>query len=527
MIISIVTNFFLNKLFVLAIDSIAVFLALLVFKDNFKGKANRIYLITTVLMISWVTFAYIPRLIGQTSHDIALILLRIAWFATPLFFASLYLLGVCLINEERKYKNLSRIVAGAGIGLSLAAGFSKTVIAGFQFMEFGIIRINYGSSTIPFLAGISFLIGATIFPLLKERAILGNRKIQYFAVGLVIFYTFNAIFNIALPMFWDISRFYFLGDYSTLILLSFIAYAIVKHRLFEIKIFITELLVVSIWAFGLIRALLAETLKEGIINGAFLALLIIFGILLIRAVSDEIRQKEEIKKLSAYKSELLSIVSHQIKNPLAIVKGYASLINDKTISDPRAVEETAKKIKAAADKLLKILNNLLDFHHIEEGKMHYEFQRLGLNDLLKNVVNDFQIVAKQKGLDFVFESAPSEIYVNADIYKLSQVFQNLIDNSIKYTDSGWVKVKIENANPGADASVLIIVSDSGRGMNRDLSGRLFEKFQRGVKEKEILGTGLGLYICKEIVQAHQGAVWAESEGEGKGSKFFVRLKTTE
>ncbi len=111
--------------------------------------------------------------------------------------------------------------------------------------------------------------------------------------------------------------------------------------------------------------------------------------------------------------------------------------------------------------------------------------------------------------------------VKADEEKLRQVIQNLIDNALKYTEKGWIRVSMETA---AD-QVLVSVSDSGRGISKELLPRLFEQWTRDSKAaKEIQGTGLGLYIAKEIMKAHSGEIWAESPGEGNGSTFNIRLK---
>jgi histidine kinase len=110
--------------------------------------------------------------------------------------------------------------------------------------------------------------------------------------------------------------------------------------------------------------------------------------------------------------------------------------------------------------------------------------------------------------------------IKVDKMRFSQVIQNLIDNAIKYTNQGWVKVSLQKENN----SVLITVADSGIGMSKELQQKLFGEFVRDPSiKKEIRGTGLGLYIAKYIVETHQGKIWAESEGEGKGSKFYVRI----
>ncbi len=238
-------------------------------------------------------------------------------------------------------------------------------------------------------------------------------------------------------------------------------------------------------------------------------------------ILDNVDLFEQTKQLSSYKTELLSIVAHQLKNPLVVIKGYSSLVDDQTINDIATMKEVFKKIKLSSDKLIMLLNNLLDLHHIEEGKMHYEMQPVELNKMLKDIVDNFQIVAKQRKLNLIFKPFPKDVNINADPYKISQVFQNLIDNSLKYTPEGWVEIDI--LNDAEENSILVKIFDSGLGMSKELVGKLFQKFSRGVEEQQILGTGLGLYISKEIVEMHGGKIWAESDGEGKGSRFFVKL----
>ena len=141
---------------------------------------------------------------------------------------------------------------------------------------------------------------------------------------------------------------------------------------------------------------------------------------------------------------------------------------------------------------------------------------------LKEIIDDFQFVAKQKNLALIFESEQKGIKIKGDDFKLSQVFRNLIDNAIKYTEKGWVKIKL-TTNDLQPATALITVSDSGRGMSKESITNLFQKFFRRIEDERILGSGLGLYISRKIVEDHKGRIWAESEGEGKGSKFFVLL----
>ena len=180
------------------------------------------------------------------------------------------------------------------------------------------------------------------------------------------------------------------------------------------------------------------------------------------------------------------------------------------------------------------MNNLLDLRKIEEGKMEYQFGETDIVKLVSDIADDFEVIAEQKGLKLEFQSATASLKIKADQARIREVFQNLISNAIKYTDKGYVKVSLSDEgqeihsnilqNVGMN-SVVISVEDSGRGMSEELRQKIFQQFARDEQAaKEIQGVGLGLYIAKEIVTAHHGEIWAESDGEGKGSRFFVRLK---
>ena len=143
--------------------------------------------------------------------------------------------------------------------------------------------------------------------------------------------------------------------------------------------------------------------------------------------------------------------------------------------------------------------------------------------MIRDMVEELRPLATEKNLDLSFTTELREISVNADAPKLKQVFQNLVDNAIKYTPQGFVRVKVKDEHQ--KGTVLVVVSDSGLGIAEALIPFLFDEFVRDDRvKKEIRGTGLGLFIARKIIEAHGGTVWAQSEGENKGSKFFIRMK---
>lgn len=232
--------------------------------------------------------------------------------------------------------------------------------------------------------------------------------------------------------------------------------------------------------------------------------------------------KKGNKELDKIASEFISFVAHQMKSPLVAIKGYADLLaGDQYGKIPAEAKAVILKIRAASQRSLDLAENLLDLKRIEEGKMKYNFETLDLNKLIQDVCDELQTLAEKKKLKLEFQLAENA-KAYGDKQTLHQVIQNLVDNAIKYTDKGFVRIEIEEKGKNK----IIKVSDSGRGMSKEILGVAFDKFTREAKVHQIIsGTGLGLFIAKNIIDDHGGRIWAESEGEGKGSQFYISIKS--
>jgi len=321
----------------------------------------------------------------------------------------------------------------------------------------------------------------------------------------------------------------------TLIFLGMTAYAIVRHHLFSLKIIATQALVVVLWIILFAKIWVGNTSAEMLTDATVFTASLIIGILLVRSVEREVKQREELERLNTqiesknkqleelgrFKSELLSLASHQIRSPLGAIKGFISLIVGGSygqVSDQ--AKETLKKVQHSADELISLINTLLDVRKVEEGKMEYQFAKTDLKQMMDEVIDLMSPVAAAKKLELTFDAPAGEVFVSADREKLKQVIQNLVDNAIKYTPSGFVKASLAVESGKAVATV----ADSGLGFSAALAPYLFEEFIRDERvKKEIRGTGLGLYIARKIVEAHAGTLNAISGGEGKGSTFVVKI----
>ncbi len=388
-------------------------------------------------------------------------------------------------------------------------------------------------------AYIAVCVAVILFNLLKEYFKSdGFRKIQlqYFILGVTIFFVTGIITTAIIPLMTGESSYYDIAAYASFFWVALTAMAIFKYNLFNIKVIATELLMFLVWISIFINFIVANSLREKFVFGGLLLFLLAFGILLVRSVLREVAQRERLEKLTEdlqkaneelkrteqLKAEFFSFAAHQVKSPMAVIKGYATLIGDGTLAGVpmEKIAEVAKKIGAAASRTLAMVNNLLDMRKIEEGRMAYAFQETDVVAPTKAIVEDLGTLAKDKGLEMTFESSQDEIVMNIDLQKFSQVIQNLIDNAVKYTDAGWIKVRLN----AVDGNVLFEVSDSGRGFSKEFAAKMFEQFARDpALAQDTKGTGLGLFIAKQIVEAHGGTIWAFSEGEGAGSTFSVKM----
>ena len=423
--------------------------------------------------------------------------------------------------QNFKYLKVKAFLLYLGAAIISYFALTTNLIVNFVYLKYPNISSLAGKLDFLGRLYISVCIALILINLLKEYFKSDGFKklqLQYFILGVAIFFITGIITTAIIPLIIGESPYYDITAYASFIWVGLTAMAIFKYHFLNIKIIATQFLVFIIWVVSLINFIMQDSFREYLLTGGSLIFMVIAGILLIRSVIKEVAQREQIEKLSVYKSELLSVVAHQIRNPLVAIKGYTSL---GIIGVQSKKNEIFMKINSAAEKLINLLNNLLDLHHIEEGKMSYDFNKIEMNKFLKEIIDDFKFLAKNKGLELIFIPAPENMIVEGDNYKLSQVFKNLIDNAIKYTEKGWIKVEI-SANR-KERSVLIAISDSGRGITKKFIENVFKKFSRQIEDERIIGSGLGLYISKKIVEDHKGEIRTESDEEKGGSKFTVSL----
>jgi len=240
------------------------------------------------------------------------------------------------------------------------------------------------------------------------------------------------------------------------------------------------------------------------------------------ATKDLQTANEELKRLDEAKSEFISIASHQLRTPLTVIKGYSSMMMEGSFGQMTPpIEENIKKIYESNERLIALVEDLLNISRIESGRLKFDFVVESLESVTDSVIEELSEVAKKKGLVVNYEKQANLPAVKIDKNKIRQVVINITDNAIKYTNQGEVKIKLEVFKN----MVRYSVTDTGMGISKEDMPHLFQKFSRGqdVSLIHTEGTGLGLYVGKMMIEAHNGKIWAESAGDGKGSTFIFEI----
>lgn len=232
-----------------------------------------------------------------------------------------------------------------------------------------------------------------------------------------------------------------------------------------------------------------------------------------------LRDVTHFKELDMMKSEFVNTVSHDLRSPLTLMRGYATMLE--MVGDLNDQQKTyVGKIIIGVENMARLVNNLLDLGRIEVG-VGLRLETVPLGDIVERVTASLQMNAAQKNIVFLVEKPDSLPMIEADPTLLQQAIYNLAENAIKYTPSGG-RVTLRFKLRGVE--MLYEVQDTGIGISPADQSRLFEKFYRGSQRetRQEKGSGLGLSIVKSIVERHGGKVWLESQ-VGKGSTFYMQI----
>ena len=256
------------------------------------------------------------------------------------------------------------------------------------------------------------------------------------------------------------------------------------------------------------------------VSAPLMEMLMAYG-LAFREQLEERKRAEKARELDRMKSDFLSNTSHELRTPLHSIRGFTRLMLSEKVTEPEAQKEFLHIIDEQSQRLGGLIDDLLDISRIESGRFSIQKQRLSVKEVIDSAVQELHGLTHESDVAIVKEIPESLPDVEADGQRLKQVIVNLLGNASKFSpDGGEIILRTEVK----DRELLVQVTDHGIGIPEEAIRQLFDRFYQvdSSATRNTGGSGLGLYISKQIIEAHQGRIWAESV-VGEGSTFSFTL----
>ncbi len=514
---------------------IALLLGIIILYKGNKSPANIFLFIITLLFSVWTTIDLI--LWATNRPEMVMFYWSLQILLEPLIYtASVYFAYLFITGKDIAFK-------GKMLMVTLLLPFivflsSKLTLIGVDLADCNAFEgpISLFYTYIFEFVSIVTILGIVIYN--HRRTIDQNRKkeIEYFGVGIILFLLAFSWGN-TIGSFTDNWTLAQAGLIGMPIFFGFLAYISVKFKTFNLKILSAQVLIFALGFLVLSMSFVRKIQNIKLIIFFTLSFVIILGYQLVKSVKKEVKQREQLeilseqllvandklKELDKLKTEFISLATHQIRSPLTAIKGYASMVLDGSFGElgPKA-KEAVDIIMQSSTHLAVTIEDFLNVSKIESGGMKYEKVNFDMGEMASSMMKGIAINAEKKGLKIDYSDDKTGPYtVNGDQEKLRQVVLNFIDNSIKYTKTGEIHISVSRM----DNKIRFAVKDTGMGMTQEIKDTLFHKFARGDGARmNTTGSGLGLYLAKEIAKAHGGDVGVDSEGVGLGSTFYMELE---
>lgn len=515
-------------LILLIVVLISLILGFIVFRSNTQSVTNKLFLALSVSIALWSVVIY--GSVNFSGENTLLWVRLTTFFAVPLA-TSFFLLSITIPNKKLGISSTKLYILLAFSMLTMAICISPFLFTGIQFTENSYKPIVGPGMALfgPFVNGIALL--AIIILIRRYLAAVDVEKQQLGYVLLGISLLFGLIIlTIFIPAaFFQSISFVSYGPLYALVFLGLTTYSILKHSLFNLKVIAAQVLTIILLVILFAKIFTSVSSTEVVVDILVFSMALIFGILLIKSVMNEVRQREKLEDLTLrlqeidkQKDEFISMAAHELRSPLTAIKGYLSMIIE---GDAGEITSKAREFltdtSSVTERLIRLVNNMLNVSRIEEGRMVYQIEEESMIKVAEETFNAFRFEAERKNIKFIL-TPPDGLkhIVMADPDKLREILGNLVSNSIKYTQEGSVEIRLSNPT---DKVVKVEVIDTGPGITVEEQAKLFQKFYRAQSTAgKTVGTGLGLYITKLLIEKFGGKIGLNSE-PGKGSNFWFEI----
>ncbi|MEK7634873.1 MAG: ATP-binding protein [Patescibacteria group bacterium] len=514
---------------------ISLFFGLFVFLKDKKSLQGKLLFLLSSIFSLWILDLTIQWISVYVSYD------HFFWQTTPLLEISIPIISIYFVyvflNKRDLPFGFKILLSIPYVAMCLLLPTNYNVTS-FDLMNCEGVFGNFYDYVYTFEIISAFWVGYLCFRKYRETTNTEQKKKEalFLGIGSVFFLMIFAITN----LYGELTKLYevnLIGPIGMVVFLAFLSYLIVRYHTFNIKLIGTQVLVITLVILIASTFFVEDPFSSEIIMVITLLLVMSLGYFLTKSVKREVEQREHIEKLAGdleraneklkeldqMKSEFLSLATHQIRAPLTAIKGYSSMLLDGDFGVlPQKATDSIQTILKSCQNLINIVGDFLNISRIEQGRMVYDKTVFEIGELVKESANELKPNVENAGLSMEVEVPENfSAKVNADRSKIKQVIGNIIDNAIKYTVKGSIKVSIFKES----AEVKITIKDSGVGIDPSETNKLFSKFSRtkDANKTNVIGTGLGLYIAKKMAEAHHGDIKVHSEGLGLGTTFTIEL----
>lgn len=513
---------------------VALFLSLFIIFKNREALEAKILVAIALLYSAWA----IMNLFIWTQIDIRVVMyLWSFWFT---FFTLIFILSFYFL-----YAFIKKRDAPFGIKVLFAASLLPIILSSFtsfNLSSFDVVGCNAIEN--PLMIGYAYLLTTVIFISMvifafseyyrvqkenKKQVVLVSLGVLLFLISFSVATYVPSILNL-FQSNADTFAAEMYGFFGMTIFIGFLSYLIVKYKAFNIKLLAAQALVFALVALIASEFFFVRNTTNKILTGVTLLLAVGFGFFLVRSVKREIEQREKIEKLAEEleltnerQETLMHFVGHEVKGFLTKDAGaFAAISQGDFGAPPDGMKPFVDRALVESRQGATSVENILKASNLKKGTVAYTKAPFDLKVLVAEAVEKATPAAELKGLSLSFTADEASYQMTGDKAQLNDhVLRNLIDNSINYTPSGSVAVSLRRAG----TKIIFAVKDTGIGITEEDKKWLFTEGGHGKDSQTINAhsTGYGLYIAKQITLAHGGTIRAESEGEGKGTTFFVEL----
>ncbi|MCB4756240.1 MAG: hypothetical protein LHV69_04295 [Elusimicrobia bacterium] len=503
-------------------------LGLFVLEKNPRSKINQAFFLMTFASFFWVVGFGMVSLV-KNPEDARFWYSFSYLFGVPFISPSVYLFSLLFAGEKIK-KGIVTSAFAVGVLAMIPVVFFNPYIADMVDYPWGRYP-RYTDSWLADLFLTILFVNFFLFMFLSflnfakkwrhERNPLDRAQARNILIAFLAAYT--GIVDFATYFGWKIYPF---GYVSLTFLLIVFGYSIIRHGFLNVKLVIKKLSLLSFLygslflillplGFPLIRAILSSTSDPVLPLFLFcLGLGLVFS-------SGAFIYAYLVRRSSFFREQTMTGLTHELKSPLAAIESALDFLNEQRKLKPSGLPpaDYLEMIERNSSRLRQFVDDLLQVFRVENKGALLEIKPTNLGEICRQVVESYRPLAEKKGNRLLLEGRDQSFVVSCDAQKIEQVVSNLVSNAVKFTEKGMIRVKVE----GEGDQAMVSVVDDGKGIPADEQPHVFERFYQGTAGRGQKGTGVGLAIAKMWVDAHGGRLWVESDGPGKGSRFFFTL----